>query len=178
MVEPAGSSVQHQLQSETDEPQTKEVSYTFQQQGFQERLIPSVWVFSALFLLVPAVMLALAPLQPELGFILAPAMYLFFALVLSLTSPKIRVSEGILYAGRAHIPLAHLGEITVLEGEQLRQMLGPKANAQAYTLVRGWIHKGVMIENTDPKDPTPYWLLTTRAPHALTRAIRTAQKQG
>jgi hypothetical protein len=42
-------------------------------------------------------------------------------------------------------------------------------------VVRGWIHRGVRIDNIDPADPAPFWIITTRHPQKLAEAIEAAK---
>jgi hypothetical protein len=42
-----------------------------------------------------------------------------------------------------------------------------EADARAYLLLRPYLKRAVRIEITDPADPAPYWLLSTRRPDQL-----------
>jgi hypothetical protein len=48
---------------------------------------------------------------------------------------------------------------------------GPGADARAYLLLRPYLKRAVKVEITDPADPAPYWLLSTRHPDRLAGAI-------
>jgi hypothetical protein len=41
---------------------------------------------------------------------------------------------------------------------------GRDADARAYLLLRPYLKRAVRVEITDPADPTPYWLVSTRHP--------------
>jgi hypothetical protein len=88
-----------------------------------------------------------------------------------LLTPTVSVRDGVLRAGRAHIPLTLLGDVTVLDADALRTELGPRLDARAHVCLRGWVRSGVRVELTDPADPTPYWLVSSRRPDELARAI-------
>lgn len=142
---------------------------------FSERLWPSPALMVILLLLVPAVTLMLTPLNATIALPVAIIVYALISLTLVLMSPVIRVQGQVLYAGRAKVDAAHLGDISQLESGALKSVLGPHADARAYLLIRGYIHRGIKIEIQDHEDPTPYWVLTTRRPTELTAALETAK---
>ena len=87
-------------------------------------------------------------------------------------SPRIRVAEGRLHAGRAMIPLDLCGAVTALDAESTRALGGRDADARAYLLLRPYIRTAVRVDVADPRDPTPYWLLSSRRPDELAGAVR------
>ncbi len=92
------------------------------------------------------------------------------AVVVDLGEPD--VGEGpSLQAGRAHIGAEHLGEAEMLDAGRLRAVMGPEANGRAYLCHRSWVRQGVRVEVTDPRDPTPYWLVSSRRPEELVAAL-------
>lgn len=142
---------------------------------YSERLWPAVSLFIVLLLLLPSVTLMLWPIASAIAI---PASIVVYALVagsLALMSPSLIVRDGQLRAGSARIPVSMLGETTKLNDAELRRIIGPGADARAYLLVRGYIHQGVRVEVTDPADPAPYWVLTTRRPNELVAAIEAAR---
>ena len=46
-----------------------------------------------------------------------------------------------------------------------------KLDARAWLLIRGWVDPVVRVRLTDPKDPTPYWLVSSRHPEAVVAAL-------
>ena len=63
---------------------------------------------------------------------------------------------------RAHIDIKYLGEATVLNAPAMRLLRTRDADPAAYLAIRFWISKGVKITVVDPRDPTPYWLITSK----------------
>lgn len=143
--------------------------------AYRERLWPTLWLFVALLLIIPAVALAVTPINSTIAIPAAIALYVIAAGSLALASPAIVVEHGVLTAGRARIPVRMLGRAETLDADELRAAIGPRLDARAHLLVRGYIHRGVRIEVTDPDDPTPYWVLTTRRPQTLLDAIEAAR---
>jgi hypothetical protein len=100
--------------------------------------------------------------------VLLAAVYGLFAWV---GSSRIEVRDGTLYAGPAHIELAHLGQVDALDKEATRRVHGPEADARAFLHTRPYLTRAVRIKIEDPADPTPYWLVSTRHPRRLATAL-------
>lgn len=145
--------------------------------SYRERLWPSPGLLIALLLLLPAVFMVITPIEAALALPAAIAAYVLIAGSLVLMSPVVRVENGVLTAGSAKVPLSALGAVTVLDDAALRKTLGPGADARAYLLVRGFIHRGLRIEIVDAEDPTPYWVLTSRRPQRFAAAIDAAKAE-
>jgi DUF3093 family protein len=100
------------------------------------------------------------------------ALALLAALLLSYGSPHVTVRDGWFRAGRARIEAVHLGTVDALDAEETRRVAGPEADARAYLLLRPYLKRAVRVEITDPADPTPYWLVSSRDPDRLAQAVR------
>ena len=93
------------------------------------------------------------------------------ALLLSWGSARVQVGDSWLRAGRARIEGVHLGTVRALEPEETRRTAGVEADARAFLLLRPYLKRAVRVEIIDPRDPTPYWLISTRHPTALAHAL-------
>lgn len=98
-------------------------------------------------------------------------MLLLSSLLLAYGSVKVVVTDEWLRAGRARIRLRHLAAPQELGASGMRTTAGPDADARAYLLLRPYILTGVRIEVSDPRDPTPYWLVSSRRPALLAAAL-------
>jgi hypothetical protein len=93
------------------------------------------------------------------------------ALFLGYGATRLRVADGHFEAGRARIPVEHLASPVALTAETTRRLVGVDANARAYLVLRPYLKRAVQVAVTDPADPTPYWLVSTRRPDALVAAL-------
>lgn len=93
------------------------------------------------------------------------------ALLLGYGAARILVVDGVLHAGRARIETGFLGPAEALDKERTRAVSGVEADARAYLLLRPYLSRSVRIPVTDPRDPAPYWLLSTRHPERLVAAL-------
>jgi hypothetical protein len=89
------------------------------------------------------------------------------AMLLWIGSARVVVHDGVLRAGRAHIPVELLGPVEALDAEETRRVHGVDADARAYLMTRPYLNRSVRITVADPADRTPYWLVSTRHPREL-----------
>lgn len=84
---------------------------------------------------------------------------------------EVVVTDQELRAGHAHIVLSQLGACVALDADQTRRVAGVEADGRAFLVLRPYLRESVRVEVTDPADPAPYWLLSTRRPLELTHAL-------
>lgn len=140
---------------------------------YAERLtVPLRWWVQGT-MLVASLWLALVVAVPETlaWSVSAAALALLVAVLGGYGSPRVSVERGTLRAGRAHISLQHVGEVTPLDADGVRRQAGVDADARAYLLLRPYLKRAVRIDIIDPADPTPYWLVSCRRPQALVSAL-------
>ncbi len=87
-------------------------------------------------------------------------------------SVLITAEPGSLRAGEANLTAADLGDVQPLDPAAWRAALDRAGADRAFLLTRPWIDRGVRVDVADPDDPTPYWLVSSRRPSALARAVR------
>ncbi len=105
----------------------------------------------------------------------------FTAVVLAIplwiaASLHIEVRGGDFLVAGARLPCAAVGAAATLDRESLRHTRGAGADARAFTRIRSYVPTAVKVEVNDPRDPTPYWLVSTRRPDALIASLVTADK--
>jgi hypothetical protein len=142
---------------------------------YRERLYAAPWLFIASALIIPITILILAPINLTVGIITAIVFYAAIVVVYIVSAPTIVVTKTELIAGRARIPLGLVGDASAYDGEDARIQRGQKLDARAWLLIRGWIMPVVKVPVTDPQDPAPYWLLSTRNPDQLVRVLSEAR---
>lgn len=144
---------------------------------YAERLtVPLRWWVQGTMLVVSLWLATVVALPGAVAWgITAVGLALTAGLLLSYGSARIEVGDGRLRAGRAGIDLRHLGDATALDPDAARLLAGRDADARAYLLLRPYLKRAVRVDLHDPADPAPYWLLSTRHPDALARAITAAR---
>jgi hypothetical protein len=84
---------------------------------------------------------------------------------------RIAVTPDELQVDDARLPLRFVGAVAPLSPLQTRDLLGPVAEPYAFVIQRPWVGTAVRVDLTDPADPTPYWVISTRHPGELAAAI-------
>jgi hypothetical protein len=100
-----------------------------------------------------------------ISLVLTGSLYQFTKLTIDVVDEKLKV-------GRAQIEKQYLGEVKALNDEEMRYLRGPGINPLAFLALRFWVKGGIKITLKDPKDPTPYWLVSTKNPEKLRKAIK------
>jgi hypothetical protein len=141
--------------------------------GFDERLtVP--WWFWPIALGVAAFFSAEVFLGRSTAFTWVPYALLLpgtAAGLLALGRVRVRVADGELCVDDAHIPVTYVTEVNVLDAAGKSAVLGPLAAKHAFVVQRPWIARSVRVVIDDPADPTPYWLVSTRRPEQLAKAV-------
>jgi hypothetical protein len=138
---------------------------------YSERLLPGPWIFVITALVIPASLLVFLPINLTLGVICAAVLYTACVVLLIIGSPRIEVTDAVLVAGRARLPLPNVGDATGFTGTAATAQRGTKLDARAWLVIRGWISPVVKVDVLDENDPTPYWLVSTRHPKELIAAL-------
>jgi hypothetical protein len=139
---------------------------------YSERLwpTPGIWAatigFGAAFGLIPA------PVSTQAAVTVAVLGIVVLITLLVITTPTLTVTADTFVAGRAKVPVALVAGVEELDPGQMRQARGVRLDARAYLCIRGWLPAGAKVVLNDPEDPTPYWLVSSRRPEALVRAVR------
>lgn len=142
---------------------------------YRERLWPSAWVFLTTGLVIPASMIVFLPINPLAGVITAVVLYGGCVALLVGTAPVLAVTGSHFVAGRARLPIDLAGEPEAFRGDEATLERGQRLDARAWLVIRGWVSPVVKVPVTDPTDPAPYWLVSSRRPDALVSAIAAAK---
>ncbi len=138
--------------------------------AYREKLSPSWWMVLATALFVPATVVIFLPLNFWVGLIAGSALWLGSWAILWLFSPTVRVTAHEIHAGRARISRTLVKSMEVFRADQATAQRGVKLDARAWLVIRPWVDPVVKITLKDPRDPTPYWLVSSRKPEALLAA--------
>jgi hypothetical protein len=129
-----------------------------------------VWSFIAMLCL--SIYLSIwAPLG-NLAAIMVTAISLCAAFALSIKMrTTIYVTKQMLHVNKAKIDLKYIKSVTALTPVEYKKMIGVAADPAAFLAINFWVKSGVKVELKDKKDPTPYWLISSRNPKKLVKAL-------
>ncbi|MDP1711407.1 MAG: DUF3093 domain-containing protein [Candidatus Nanopelagicaceae bacterium] len=133
---------------------------------------PPIWLLAFIFFLFASVALSIwAAFDNPAGMLtLAFGVVLLFIIRNSLIM-RIDLTSSELRIGAAHIDRSFLGEATELSVGQMRLTRGRDADPAAFLAIRFWQPHGVKITVDDPRDPTPYWLISAKNAKGLVEVL-------
>jgi len=138
-------------------------------------MTPSWWMILALFLLVPTTLLIFLPLNWVLGAVVGVVLWISVVSFLWFSAPVVRLDGTTLQAGRARVEYRYIDRIEPVTRENARDEKGIDLDARAHLVIRPWITPAVKVHLDDARDPTPYWLISTRRPQTVVSAWETSE---
>lgn len=129
------------------------------------------WALIAVAALVVGWLLLVATSPAVAGAVALAVLVLLAAGLWRYGSLRITAEPGRFRIGEARLDAPHLGGVAPLDPAAWRAALDRAGVDRAFLLTRPWIDRGVRIEVVDAADPTPYWLVSSRRPDALSRAV-------
>jgi len=91
------------------------------------------------------------------------------------TALEITVTKGWLLVGPAAIERAFIHNFKALEAAEFKRVRGVDADPASYLQIRFWVSTGIKIDLRDPKDKTPYWLISTNRANELAKLLNAAE---
>lgn len=140
--------------------------------AYRERLLPKWWVFVFVAALIAMLSIAYgAAISAPVGWIMFLVLAGLAGLGMYTSSPVIEVSD-VLAVDQARLPLSFIGEVAVLDSAQTREVRSRRIDARNFVLVKSWAaSQSIFVTLTDPDDPHPAWLVSSRHPRELMEAI-------
>ena len=130
---------------------------------FREVIRAPFWLIAFIYFLflslVVAVWAAIGNQAASLTWVVLTVLIVLIALK---TTLEIEIDEKELRAGPAHIELKYLGKATALNSKEMGRLRTRDADPASYLIFRFWRSTGVKVELNDPRDQTPYWLITSK----------------
>src|SRR5829696_1168338 len=119
-------------------------------------------MYLAAALLIPGSLLVFLPVSVTAGIIAAIVLFGAAVIGMILWGPVLEVTDGVFRAGSARISLQYVGEPVGFRRQEATAARGVDLDARAWLCIRGWVDPVLRIPITDPSDPAPYWLVSTR----------------
>ncbi len=90
------------------------------------------------------------------------------------TALEITVTKGWFLVGPAAIERAFIHNFEALEFKEYKRIRGVDADPASYLQIRFWVSTAIKIDLRDPKDKTPYWLISTNRANELAKVLNVA----
>ncbi|MFI7495172.1 DUF3093 domain-containing protein [Kocuria sp. M4R2S49] len=138
---------------------------------YEEKLTPAWWMWLLVLFAAVVALIALAPIDLWVAGAAAVVVGGGTAVALVASSTTIVVTDEFLRVGRARIERRFVGEAEAFRGDDVRRVRGPELDGRAFMNFRASVGPVVRIRITDPVDPTPYWLTSTRHPERIVEVL-------
>ena len=140
---------------------------------FREVIAPPVWLLAFIYFLFTSISISLWAAignNPALWSQIILTVALVFIAVRS--RMIIEIDENFLRIDDAHIELKYLSDVTILDADAMRLARGRDADPAAFLAIRFWSSRGVLVRIKDNRDPTPYWLISSKRGKELAAVLR------
>lgn len=142
---------------------------------YHEKLRAPLWVIAFLLFLMSSLSLAIWAAIGVGPFLMASLLELLIvAVYVRSTALEITVTKGWLLVGAAAIERAYIHEFEILDAESMRKARGVDFDPAAFLEIRYWVTTGIKMKVRDPKDPTPYWLVSSKRASELAKILNLA----
>ncbi len=130
---------------------------------FREVLRPPIWVLAFVYFLFLSIALSVwAALDTRATLVtLALSTIALIWISISMTS-EITFDGEVLRIDKANIEVKYLSKVTVLDKTAMRLLRTRDADPAAFLAIKFWEPRGLRIDLSDPRDKTPYWLVTSK----------------
>ncbi|NQW74938.1 MAG: DUF3093 domain-containing protein [Candidatus Planktophila sp.] len=139
---------------------------------FREVIRAPFWLLTFIYFpflsLVVAVWAAIGNQPAFITWVVSTVLIVLIALKSSLV---LEIDESELRAGTAHIGLNYVGKATALDSKEMGRLRTRDADPASYLIFRFWRSTGVKVEINDPRDQTPYWLITSKRNAELVKIL-------
>ena len=140
---------------------------------FKEVIRPPFWLIAFMYFMLFSLVLAVWAALGNNAAINAFAISIVIgAVAIHLGTSTITVDGGELRIKKAHIPIEYLGASEIIGKKDFSFARTRGADPAAYFATTFWISQGITVEVTDERDPTPYWLISTRKASELAAALK------
>jgi len=140
---------------------------------YKEVIRAPLWLIAFVYFLFLSMVLSIwaalgnTPALISFGLLTSWLVYLYFK-----TALRIEVDHTHLRVGNATIEHSYIGEVAVLTPAQVKLVRTRDADPLAFLAIRFWSSKAIKVQISDPRDRTPYWLITTKNGKELSQALK------
>jgi hypothetical protein len=145
---------------------------------YRERLrVPAVWWVTPVFFFI-VLTLGMGRYLGAVAAVVTAVLFLGFVVtgLLRYGAVDLVVDASGFRAGPHSLPRTALGTAAPLDVAQAKALCGPRADARALLVIRGYVPAGVRVDVVDPGNPAPYWYVSTRRPHELAAALNAVRQ--
>ena len=140
---------------------------------YKEVVRAPLWLIAFVYFLILSLVISIwaalgnTPAVVSLGILSIWMIVVYFKSALT-----IEVDEKELRVGAARIEHAYIGDVVALTPDEMKSIRTRDADPSAYLAIRFWSSNGLKLKISDPRDTTPYWLITSNKADDLVKALK------
>jgi hypothetical protein len=140
---------------------------------YREVVRAPLWLIAFVYFLILSLVISIwaalgtTPAVVSLGILSIWMIVVYFKSALT-----IEVDEKELRVGAARIEHAYIGDAIALTPVEMKSIRTRDADPSAYLAIRFWSSNGLKLKISDPRDTTPYWLITSNKADDLVKALK------
>ncbi|CAB4863493.1 MAG: DUF3093 family protein [Actinobacteria bacterium] len=139
---------------------------------YREVIRMPLWLLAIIYFFLLSLVLSIgAALGNTAAIVSLLATTALLVLIALKSALRIEINDEELRVGRAHIELKFVSSIQTLTASEMASLRTRDANPAAFLAIRFWSPAGVRVVINDSRDSTPYWLVTSKNPRALIKAL-------
>jgi hypothetical protein len=138
---------------------------------YSEWVLPNWTSFLPTLAIFPTLLLTFLPINVSIGFWSGIALTVIVVALMFAKSARIEFSGDRLRVSNAEIESKFISSVEVIEAQQGFYERGANLDTRAWIHFQGSVKTLAKVWINDPKDPTPYWLFSTRKPEELKRLL-------
>lgn len=89
-----------------------------------------------------------------------------------ITPLRIQVNSQVIRVGSATLEREFIKKVETLDKSAMALRRTRNADPRAFLQLRFWINQGIEIQLQDPRDPHPYWLVSTKRGREIVEALK------
>ena len=139
---------------------------------WKEVIRPPLWLLAFIYFMFLSLVLAVwAAFDNQIALLTWIGVTLLLLAIALSAKKEITIDKEELRIGKAHIELKYLDTVTLLTPAEIRALRTRDADPAAFPALIFWISTGVKITLKDPRDSTPYWLVSCKKSEELTNTL-------
>lgn len=138
---------------------------------YSEWVLPNWTSFLPTLAIFPSMWLTFLPINVNVGFWSGVALTALVVLLMIAKSARVEVTGSSLKVSNAQIERKFIKSVEVIDADQGFFERGSGLDTRAWIHFQGSVKTLAKVWISDPEDPTPYWLFSTRNPAELKRVL-------
>lgn len=138
---------------------------------YSEWVLPNWTSFLPILLIFPTFWLTFLPINELVGVVSGAVVSVLTVLAMIAKSARVTITDESLKVRNAQIERKFISGVAEVDAEHAFYERGNGLDFRAWVHFQGSVKTLVKVSISDPEDPTPYWLFSTRKPSEIKKSL-------